>query len=372
MDGISAQTDTLPFKIAEPLSLAGSVIALCYIRPMSRSNVEDSQQPKLPEQSIDPRLPAQKPHVVAIDLGGTNIRAARCDGSGHILQRARQLTRPQDGTRAVLDRIVQSVRDMAGDGDTIHAVGVASPGTLNPYTGLVLYAPNLGWTNVPLQTLLQDELGLPVGIGNDANLAALGEQQYGAGQGIANLVYVTLSTGIGSGVILNNQLVLGAHGLATEGGHMTVDVFGPISGSGVPGGFEGYAAGPAIARLAQQKLREGRASTMQELAGGDIANVSAREVGDAAQLGDPLANEIVQHVARIIGLGFVNLLHLFDPEILVVGGSVALMGDLLLDPVRATIQQYAMPPYRGVPVVPAMLGDDCGLLGAAALAVQQR
>lgn len=338
---------------------------MCYIRPMSHPNIEDRSQP------ITPSMPTLNTHVVAVDLGGTNIRTARCDASGNILQRTRQLTRPQDGTRAVLDRIVQSVRDMAASGDTIHAVGVASPGTLNPYTGIVMFAPNLGWSDVPLQKLLQNELGLPVGIGNDANLAALGEQQYGAGKGIANLVYVTLSTGIGSGVILNNQLVLGAHGLATEGGHMTVDVFGPISGSGVPGGFEGYAAGPAIARHAQQKLREGRTSKILALVEGEISRVSSKEVSDAAQLGDPLANEIVQHIARIIGLGFVNLLHLFDPEIIVVGGSVALMGDLLLDPVRATIAQYAMPPYRGVPVVPAMLGDDCGLLGAAALAVRQ-
>lgn len=334
---------------------------------MSHAHIEDHPQP-IDSASLPP---AKKPHVIAVDLGGTNIRAARCDAAGNILQRARQLTRPQEGTQAVLDRIVQSIREVAGDSDTIHAVGVASPGPLNPYTGIVMYAPNLGWNNVPLKDFLQGELGLPVGIGNDANLAALGEQQYGAGKGIANLVYVTLSTGIGSGVILNNQLILGAHGLATEGGHMTVDVNGPLSGSGVPGGFEGYAAGPAIARLAQQKLSQGRPSKMLDLAEGDITQVSAKEVSDAAQLGDPLALEIVHHIGRIIGLGFINLLHLFDPEIIVVGGSVALMGNLLLDPVRDTIRQYAMPPYRGVPVVPALLGDDCGLLGAAALAGQQ-
>ena len=330
--------------------------------------------------------PPAKPHVVAIDLGGTNIRAARCDFNGNILQRSRQLTRPQDGTQAVLDRIVAAIRDVGSDGgayggaysgahsslQSIHAVGVASPGTLNPYTGKVMFAQNLGWQDVPLRDFLQHELGLPVGIGNDANLAALGEQQYGAGRGIANLAYVTLSTGIGCGVILNNQLILGAHGLATEGGHMTVNVFGPISASGVPGGFEDYAAGPAIAKLARQKLADGHASAMLTLANGEIANVSAKEVGEAAQAGDALALEIVQHVARIIGLGFVNLLHLFDPEIVVVGGSVALIGDTLLDPVRETIRQYAMPPYKHVPVVPAQLGDDCGLLGAAALAVQQK
>ncbi len=316
--------------------------------------------------STDPRQT-----VIAVDLGGTNIRAALCNRQGSILKRHKQLTLADEGPQAVINRIVESIRRVMPDTDpaSVKAVAVASPGPLDPFTGVVMYAPNLsGWIDIPLRAILQERLQLPVAIGNDANLAALGEQRYGAGRGMKDMVYVTISTGIGGGVILNNQMVLGMRGLAAEIGHTTLDIHAGWTHAGVPGSFEGYASGTGIARLAQHKLREGRPSLMVELAGGHIDAVTAREVSEAAQHNDPLALEIVAEVARIIGLGFVNLLHLYDPAIIVVGGSVSLMGDMLFEPVRQTVQQYAMPPYRNRPIVRAALGDDCGLLGAAALA----
>lgn len=309
-------------------------------------------------------------HIIAVDLGGTNIRTALCDERGNVLKRAKQLTRPDEGVDAVLARIVAGAHEVMPDGEAPFAVGVASPGPIDPYAGVVLYAVNLYWNNVPLRDLLAGRLGLPVAVGNDANLAALGEQRYGAGRGVRDMAYVTISTGIGCGVILDDRLVLGHRGLATELGHMVMDVDGDPIQSGVPGAFEGYAAGPGIARLAQQRLCEGWPSKMRDLAGGDIARVTAKEVGEAAQQGDALALDVVRRAARVIGLGFVNVLHLFNPALIVVGGSVALMGDVLMQPVRETVEQYAMTPYRGAPIVPAQLGDDSGLLGAAALAWQ--
>lgn len=308
--------------------------------------------------------------VVAVDLGGTNIRAALCDAHGNILKRTKQLTRPEEGSEAVIARIVQSVREVLPANDVVRAVGVASPGPLNPFTGMVMVAPNLHWRNVPLRDELRKALHLPVEINNDANLAALGEQQYGAARGMKDVAYVTLSTGIGCGVILNNQLVLGARGQATELGHISVAFDSNVNYNGLPGAFEALAAGPAIAALAQRKLNAGLSSRMLELAGGHITQVTAKEVGAAAHAGDELALEIVNHVARIIGIGLVNLLHLFDPQIVVVGGSVALMGDVLMQPVLATVKECALPPYQDIPIVPAGLGDDSGLLGAAALAMQ--
>jgi glucokinase len=314
--------------------------------------------------------------VIAIDLGGTNIRAALCDGSGAILKRFKQLTHPELGAPAVIHRIAEAARavlpaDRSTDSEQIVAgIGVASPGPIDPYTGTVLYAANLYWHDVALRDALQDALNLPVTVGNDANLAALGEQKYGAGRGVRDLVYITLSTGIGCGVILNDQLVLGHRGLATEIGHMVIDYNAPPGDSGVPGCFEHYAAGPGIARLAQAKARQSQNTKMLELAGGDPSKITAKEVGEAAQSGDPLALEVVHETARIIGLGMVNALHLFDPAMIIVGGSVSLMGEMLFKPVRETIERHAMPPYRGRPLVPAQLGDDCGLLGAAALALQ--
>jgi glucokinase len=225
-----------------------------------------------------------------------------------------------------------------------------------------------GWSDVPLRDILRRELGIPVEIGNDANLAALGEQRYGTARGVRDMCYVTLSTGIGTGVILNNQLVLGLRGLATEMGHIVMDVNADWTHAGVPGSFEGLASGTAIGKLAQRKLLEGKPSRMLALAGGDINAVTSKEVSEAAHAGDELALEIVAYAARIIGLGFVNIFHLFDPAMIVVGGSVSLMGEMLFEPIRATVQQYVMPPYRDRPIVRAQLGDDCGLLGAAALA----
>jgi glucokinase len=308
--------------------------------------------------------------VIAVDLGGTSFRVALCNRDGQIVKRVKHPTLAPEGPESVISRMVAAIQGVIPS-DGVAALAVAAPGPLDPFTGVVMYAPNLpGWYDVPLRQILKDRLGVPAAIANDANMAALGEQRYGAARGIRDMAYVTLSTGIGCGVILNNQLVLGLRGLATELGHICIDINAPPGNSGVPGGFESLAAGPAIARLAQQKLREcgGLRSRMLELAGGDIAAVSAKEVGEAAHLGDPLALEIVHYIARVIGLGFVNLFHLFDPAIVVAGGSVSLMGDILFEPIRATVQQYVMEPYRGRPIVRAQLGDDSGLYGAAALA----
>ena len=307
--------------------------------------------------------------VIAVDLGGTSIRAALCDKDGQILKRVKTHTLAPEGPQAVIGRIATAMRAVMPDTGSVHAAAVASPGPLNPYTGVVMYAPNLpGWLDVPLRDILRRELGLPVEIGNDANLAALGEQRFGAARGVKDMTYITLSTGIGAGVILNNQLVLGMNGLATEVGHTVMDINAGWTHGGVVGSFEGLASGTAIGKLAQQKLREGTPSRMLELAGGDINAVTAKEVSDAAQAGDELALQIVAYAARVIGLGFVNVFHLFDPAMIVVGGSVSLMGDMLFDPIRATVQQFVMPPYRGRPIVRAALGDDSGLMGAAALA----
>jgi len=313
-----------------------------------------------------------KHRVVAVDLGGTNIRAALCGDDGLICKRTRRPTCPEQGFEAVIARLVESVQAVLpgpAEGEAI-AVGVASPGPLDPYTGTVLYAANLRWSDVPLRDLLNQRLGLPVCVGNDANLAALGEQRYGAGRGVRDLAYVTISTGIGAGVILDDRLILGHRGMATEVGHMVMDCDGPLDPAGVPGSLEGYAAGPAIARIAQEQLAAGRPSLMRDLVGSNIGALTAREVVEAAERGDPLAREVIARVARIIGLGLVNLLHLFDPALIVIGGSVGLASDFLLDVARETIQRHAMPPYRGVPLVRAHLGDDSGLLGAAALAWQ--
>jgi len=306
--------------------------------------------------------------VLAVDLGGTAFRAALVDADGGIVRRVRRPTLPEQGADAVIARVVESLREVAGDAAPV-ALGVAAPGPLNPFTGVVLYASTLGWTDVPLRARLSEALGLPTVLHNDANLAALGEQRFGAARGFRDLAYVTLSTGIGCGVVLDDRLVLGSRGLATELGNHSVSFDSSVDHFGLPGALEALAAGPAIAALAQRRLANGEPSLLRELVGGRIEDVTAREVGLAAAQGDAAALSIVRGAARVIGIGMVNLLHLFDPAIVVIGGSVATMGDVLWEPLRAVVRECAMPPYRETPLVPAQLGDDSGLLGAAAAAI---
>lgn len=315
--------------------------------------------------------------VLAVDLGGTNFRVALVDRSGAILRKDRQPTRIEEGPDVILNRIIASARDMIGD-TTPRAIGVAAPGPLDPFNGIMLMAPNMpGWFNVPVRDRLMAGIGLPCVVDNDANLAGLGEQRYGAGSKaganggpVRNLVYFTVSTGVGGGAICDNQLIRGARGFATEFGYFILDMNGPADHAGVPGNLEGMCAGPAIAKYAQQRLLTGRASRMMDMVGGVVGLVTARHVGEAAQEGDPLALEIVRRTGRILGYGVINAIHAFDPEIVVLGGSVTLMGDLLFDPLRATVRQFALEPYRNIPIVRVALGDDAGLVGAAALAFE--
>ncbi len=313
--------------------------------------------------------------IVGVDLGGTQIRAALADAQGEIIQRVSRPTMADEGLGAVLERIEESIRQvLPADIGQVSAIGIAAPGPLDPWRGIVRDAPNLpGWKNVPLKDLMEAEFDLPVVVGNDANLAALAEQRFGAGQGVADLIYITVSTGIGGGVIVDNRLLLGAHGLAGEVGHQTVEAHGPRCKCGNIGCLEALAAGPAIARRARELIRDGAETAITDLVGGDLDKITAKDVNQAAQAGDPIAIEIFRQAGFYIGVGIVNLLHILNPSLIVIGGSVTKAGDLLFEPIRATVRQRAMVSYywENTPIVPATLGDDVALLGAVALVLLQ-
>jgi glucokinase len=236
-------------------------------------------------------------------------------------------------------------------------------------TGVVFDPPNLaGWRDVPLGELLRDELGIPVYVGNDANLAAVGERAFGAGRGIDNLVYMTVSTGIGGGVIIAGRLFVGITGTAGEIGHMTVDLAGPRCKCGNIGCLEAIAAGPAIARAGQEAVRHHPASALLALAGGDASRVTTVLVVKAAQEGDSTARRVFDQAMRAIGVGCVNLVNLFNPRRIIIGGGVSQAGNLLFEPVRRIVAERALASARDAcAIVPAGLGDDCGLYGAVAL-----
>jgi glucokinase len=231
--------------------------------------------------------------------------------------------------------------------------------------------PNLpNWRNVNMRQELAT-FGVPVYVGNDANLAGLAEHRYGAGRGSRHMIYITVSTGIGTGVIVEDRLLLGVRGLAAEMGHLTIDAAAEASGDALVGTLEGLASGPNIARRAQLALRQGAKSRVLELAGGDVAQVSPRLLNEAARAGDAFALEQFRIAGRYLGIGITNMLHTFNPECIVIGGSVWLRcQEFLVDMVWETIRARAESPeyWQSLMIVPAALGDDVGLLGAVALA----
>jgi glucokinase len=313
---------------------------------------------------------------LTVDLGGTRIRAARCRSDGTIEMRTEQLTQASQGVDAVVDRIEQALRrvwpaspDM-GTSDIVRAVGVVAPGPVDPWTGVVFTAPNLpGFEVIPLRDRLAEILHRPVYLGNDANLAGLAEWRFGAARGHQHVIYLTISTGIGGGVIIDGRLLLGSRGLAAELGHVTADVNSDTCLCGNVGCIEWLASGTGIVRQAIKRIESGETSQIAGLANGDLLSVNVELIRQAAEHGDRLANSVLDQAFRSLGLTVTSMLHTFNPSIVVIGGGVSNLGDRLFGSIRAVVEQHVMDSRYLCPIVPAQLGGDVGLLGALALAL---
>lgn len=304
--------------------------------------------------------------IIAVDLGGTQIRTARYDLELNQLQRENTLTQAAAGVQPTIDRMKAYIRKVLPAGaDDILGIGISSPGPLNPFTGVIVAPPNLpGWLDVPLREIIAAEFKLPVYIGNDANVAALAEASKGAAQGCRHVTYITVSTGIGAGIICDGKLLLGREGLAAEFGHIPIIIEDDTVSS-----VELEAAGPAIARRAKGVIEAGASSLVSDLVKGDLNRIDAKVVGMAAAKGDQLAINVIAYAGRIIGLGIVSILHLFNPEVIVVGGGVTKTGDLLFTPMRKAAREHVMDDayIENLRIEPSALGDDVALVGAAAL-----
>lgn len=287
--------------------------------------------------------------VLAVDLGGTELRAALVDQTGAFLAAASTTTDAQGGPAAVVEQIAALVAPLRSHPTAacVTRLGIAAPGPLDPHAGIVLAAPMLrGWVDVPLAALLCRRLALDVVLENDANAAALGEWRFGAGRGARSIVYVTISTGIGGGVIVDGALLHGRRGLAGEIGHMIVTQADTPCACGGSGCWEAVASGTALARAAGRP---------------------GQHVEAAARQGDAAALALLDAEACWLGIGLANLLHLYSPERLVMGGGVMACLDLMRPRIEATLRSRAMPAYRDVAVVAAELGGRAGLVGAAGL-----
>jgi glucokinase len=286
--------------------------------------------------------------------------------------------------------MIQAVYQAVDEGrvslEQVMGIGIGAPGPLNRKTGVLICPPNLpGWQDTPLRDIFREHFRCPVHVENDANVAALGEYMFGAGQGSRDMAYLTISTGIGGGVIANGQLLTGVAGTAAELGHMTIDWHGPRCNCGNIGCLESLASGTAIARQANERIaldKRGGAeliafalSKQSQETGVDTPRNSQRPihidapmVAQAAASGIPLAREIIGSVAEALGVGLVNIIHIFNPEVIILGGSVTQIGEPLLEPARRVVAERAMRVSReSVRIVLADLGSDAGLIGAGSL-----
>jgi glucokinase len=300
---------------------------------------------------------------LAVDVGGTHMRAAVFPQGSETPSSQTRIRTYADGTTS-LNRLIELIRQVVPDGETIESIGIAAPGPLDPQSGIILAAPNLPeWVGVPIPARIKEAVDAPAYLGNDANLAGVGEWRYGAGRGHHNMVYMTVSTGIGGGVISNDHLLVGAHGLGAELGHVTILPDGPICSCGQPGHLEALSSGPAIAKWVAGQLASGRPSSLS-------GEPDTKTISQAARKGDALAREAFQRAGHYLGLMIANYLMIFNPTIVILGGGVSLTGDLLLDPLRKTVRESVLSAHylEDLEITQAALGDDAGLYGALALA----
>ncbi|MCG1011334.1 ROK family protein [Tepidanaerobacter sp. GT38] len=311
--------------------------------------------------------------VVGLDLGGTKIATCVMNEDGEILKKVTLSTLAHEGPDAVIGRIIESIYDVIRlaniNKEDILAIGVGVPGPLDSEKGLIKNPPNLpGWVEVPLRDILYKEFKVPLAIENDANAAALGENIYGSGKGIKNFMYITISTGIGGGVVVNGKLLKGASGNAAEIGHTTINFEGPLCGCGNRGCWEAYASGTALARFAREGIKNGIKTIIKDIVDRE-GHIKAEHVFTAAKQGDKFAKELVDMEGFYLGVGLANMANSFNPNCIAIGGGITNQWDMFYEHMISIMQERALKAnVEGLKVVKATLGPDVGVIGAATLA----
>ena len=315
--------------------------------------------------------------ALGVDIGGSKILTAVVNSRGKILSSDYRATPPNKGAEVVAQEILNSANHALELGgisrERLCAIGVGAAGISNPETGIVFASPHLPeWHNVPLRDIIERMSGIKTFLMNDANAAALGELYFGAGRGARNFIYVTISTGIGGGIVINGELYAGAIGTAGEIGHMTIDDNGPQCNCGNKGCWETLASGSALAREAKSQIQKGVSTSILGYAGGDVQKVTAEIIRTAAEHDDTLAKELIARTSYYLGIGFANIINLFNPELIIIGGGLSNMGDMLLKPAYEVAGKRAfIEPYRTVRFVLAELGVNSGVIGAATFALRK-
>ncbi|MES2464241.1 MAG: ROK family protein [Armatimonadota bacterium] len=321
-------------------------------------------------------LNREAPYILGVDLGGTNVRAAVLDKEGKQLGAGRSPSLATEGVENTVSQIVHAVktaiRSAGVDDKEIAGVGIGVPGHIDEKNGVVLWAPNFyekgqPYRNIALGKPIEAQINLPVYMGNDANVAALGEFRFGAGRQIRTMVMVTLGTGIGGGIILDGKLWTGATGGAGEIGHIIIAA-GERGGAAAFGSLESMGQIAAIVERAARKISAGKKTILADKVDYDWHLLTPKDIADSAAEGDAVSIEVFEETGYYVGLGIASMVNLLNPQMVVVGGGVAQAGDLILDPIRRSARANAIKTMIDVcPIVPAELGDDAGIYGGASL-----
>jgi len=314
--------------------------------------------------------------VVVVDIGGTKIMTAVFTPDGKIIAKEVRPTLGSEGVARVIERICSAIESLLFSKNMaisqINAICIACAGGINTGKGIVVTpSPNLpDWVEIPLADMIKKKFGVNTLVLNDASAAALGEHRYGAGKGVNNLVLLTLGTGIGGGIIADGHLYLGAVGGAGELGHMTIDADGPKCGCGNTGCLEMLASGMAIAKDAIERIKRGEKSSLVDMVEGELKKITAETIGRAARSGDKLAQEVIERASYYLGIGMVNVVNIFNPELVVIGGGMAGLGEMIIGQGRKMVVERTFSiNARAARIVIAQLGNEAGIYGAAAFAL---
>lgn len=312
----------------------------------------------------------EKKYVIGVDLGGTKIYTALVDLDGNMIKEKTVETLVAEGEQAVANRIMDTIEYVIEDidKDLIKAIGIGSPGPLDVKKGIIVENSNLPFKNFEIVKVIQERFELPTYLDNDANVATLGEFMFGAGKGSENMVYITVSTGVGGGAVLNGKLYRGSTGNALEVGHMTVSTEGPRCGCGNVGCAESFASGTAIGKRAKEAVTTNVATALKK-----YDNVTAKEVFIEASNGDRVSQEILNTALTYLGITVGNVITNFDPQKVVLGGGVINGGEIVIETVKREVEARCLKPFvENCSIEKAILGGKAGVLGAAALAITEK
>lgn len=308
-------------------------------------------------------------YVIGIDLGGTKIHGALADDKGNVISSKIVPTEASEGSEAVLNRIIGVINDVLENGnkkiDQVKCIGIGSPGPLDSKNGIIIDSSNLPFNNFNLVGPIKEKFNVPIYLDNDANVATIGEFMFGAGKGTKNMVYVTVSTGVGGGAIINGELFRGNTSNALEIGHTTILPEGPQCNCGNHGCLEALASGTAIGKRALEAVESGLDTSLSK-----YEKVTSYEVFVEAKNGDDVSRDILHRSLTYLGIGIANVVNTFDPEMIVIGGGVSKGGKIVFDKVKEVVKERALKSMvETCEIVPAGLGADAGVIGAVALAI---